>query len=382
MNLYKKQKLEAVFQKMGYDYCSFEDLFMLIGDNEKYAIWIANVLSNNSEFYNIDSWDGNNTDLISLKSKIDTIISWKKENPHITLRNDDSFDSCYKVAEEYFTRKNFRVTAESSENSGNIFINFGEYKWVELTTIESIQEEGEKMKNCLRDADNIEGYTDNLDFPIYSLRDKNNKPHITVAVDSREVVCIEGVCGGNFHPKLIPYVETLFYKLKFKKFYVFGDDTTLALGFIHSLAGGSLKEIIAFLKRYKKKTTEDIFNEFLIHFFKCNPLYNNISIISKILIDELHLPKKQIEKIMSIGDKEVFSEMNSEDPNSRIYVQREISNTKKQFRFLKAGETTGINEKVFINTPSTIKNLVPIQLNDNTFIDFPIFKKLKKITYL
>ena len=70
MNLYKKQKLEAVFQKMGYDYCSFEDLFMLIGDNEKYAIWIANVLSNNSEFYNIDSWDGNNTDLISLKSKI------------------------------------------------------------------------------------------------------------------------------------------------------------------------------------------------------------------------------------------------------------------------------------------------------------------------
>ena len=131
----------------------------------------------------------------------------------------------YKISYEQMLQKvrdwDAEMLAKSKEanldatNSGEVIIDFGDgYKFIKLNrTEEAYKYEGDIMGHC------VEGYVDNEMSIIYSLRDKNNEPHVTIEVsmhpdygddveliDVRGIVQIKGKGNEAPIPKYIPYV--------------------------------------------------------------------------------------------------------------------------------------------------------------------------------
>ena len=160
----------------------------------KYAIWIARQIKD----FKLSLKNNN------VLNTIKHIIKWKKEHPMFNLNMLNYEQAMTKVSN--VKKEDFAIISTSSIHSKQIIANCRELKWVKLKSAKAIQEEGIKMHNCLKDNYNEEEYEEYNDendetikfknnnffneyveqvrdktIEIYSLRDKFNKPKVTVA---------------------------------------------------------------------------------------------------------------------------------------------------------------------------------------------------------
>lgn len=89
----------------------------------------------------------------------------------------------------------------------------GQFKIVELLTENALKREGNLMAHCV--ASYVNKISDK--HKIYSLRDKDNKPHVTFEISlekSGNVSQIKGKGNGSIHPKYITAVLKFLKSLK------------------------------------------------------------------------------------------------------------------------------------------------------------------------
>jgi len=78
------------------------------------------------------------------------------------------------------------------------------FRWVKVTSAQSLDREGKLMKHCVGSYCNQVSSGSTI---IYSLRDKKNEPHCTVEVQSNKVNQIKGKANGPVDNKYIKYVQ-------------------------------------------------------------------------------------------------------------------------------------------------------------------------------
>jgi acetyltransferase-like isoleucine patch superfamily enzyme len=160
---YTDKRINVIVGKVG---LSEEQAIYCIGKHKKYAIWIANQIKEFS--LNIHSFEDDN--------KISTILDWKRDVQEVNL-NELNFKQAIKLANKYFDSL-FIKTSKSLKNK-NVVLDCGEYKWVQLKTVEDCVEEGNAMGHCIGNSNHAENISSERSIS-FSLRDKYNKPHLTL----------------------------------------------------------------------------------------------------------------------------------------------------------------------------------------------------------
>ena len=160
---YTDKRINVIVGKLG---LSEEQAIYCIGKHKKYAIWIANQIKD----FNIDihSVDDDN--------KINRILDWKREVQEINL-NELNFKQAIEMADKYFDSL-FIKTSKSLKNK-NVILDCGKYKWVQLKTVEDCIEEGDAMGHCIGNSNHSQSISQEKSI-AFSLRDKYNKPHLTL----------------------------------------------------------------------------------------------------------------------------------------------------------------------------------------------------------
>lgn len=88
------------------------------------------------------------------------------------------------------------------------------YKWIKLTNVHAIMNEGDRLKNCLRYKERIRP-----DAMYYTLRDEKDKSQgiaVTSAIDEVRIVEIRGRENGPVAEEYVKYFRDLKRRLKFK----------------------------------------------------------------------------------------------------------------------------------------------------------------------
>lgn len=160
---YTDKRISVIVGKVG---LSEEQAIYCIGKHKKYSIWIANQIKNFN--INIHSVDDDN--------KINRILDWKREVQEINL-NELNFKQAIKMADKYFDSL-FIKTSKSLKNK-NVILDCGDYKWVQLKTIDDCIEEGNSMGHCIGNDNHSKSIYSERSI-AFSLRDKYNKPHLTL----------------------------------------------------------------------------------------------------------------------------------------------------------------------------------------------------------
>ena len=97
-----------------------------------------------------------------------------------------------------------------AKHKGETIMNFGNgYTIQELDGDECKNEEGPLMKHCVRNYN----YTKSN---LYSLRDSENRPHVTIEVDNNIVRQIKGKANGPVSNQYVPYIEKFLDRMRFK----------------------------------------------------------------------------------------------------------------------------------------------------------------------
>lgn len=79
------------------------------------------------------------------------------------------------------------------------------WRWVRIDTVEAARAEGYVMKNCLR-HDIKQFHTGNLQsYPLYSLRDRKNMPHVNYGGDGEPF----GIANSDVKPQYLPAIAAL-----------------------------------------------------------------------------------------------------------------------------------------------------------------------------
>ncbi len=86
------------------------------------------------------------------------------------------------------------------------------YKVVRLLTPEALDAEATHMRHCIGDGTFDERITDK-ETVIYSIRDSENKPHVTLEINNNKICQCTGKNNKRPIPKYIPYVLELLEKL-------------------------------------------------------------------------------------------------------------------------------------------------------------------------
>jgi acetyltransferase-like isoleucine patch superfamily enzyme len=160
---YTDKRINVIVGKVG---LSEEQAIYCIGKHKKYAIWIANQIKDFS--LDIDCFETDN--------KINRILDWKRDAQEVNL-NELNFKQANKLADKYFDSL-FIKTSKSLKNK-NVVLDCGDYKWVQLKTVDDCVEEGNAMGHCIGGN----GHSANISQEksiAFSLRDKYNKPHLTL----------------------------------------------------------------------------------------------------------------------------------------------------------------------------------------------------------
>jgi len=199
----------------------------------QYAVWVANQLKNEivkkiSEYFKTDKDLINElirkgdkdkiTEIISsfwknfhgmiegysngINEEINYILDWFKSPIRTEKVNLSELDleSAYKKSNEW--HKSLTATGKIEDETGKVFIEFDDgYYWIDLQTTYS-EDEAKAMGHC--------GNTNDGDT-LFSLRDKNKSPHITVAYDSKDG-CIYQMKGRN-NTKPIDKYHPYIYRL-------------------------------------------------------------------------------------------------------------------------------------------------------------------------
>ncbi len=117
---------------------------------------------------------------------LDKIIDWFNEIPATdpTLNRIDriSFDQALKSATELYTFAN-ENPMHRMKGGKKVFREYSDgFRWVQLTDPRELEVEGESMGHCVKN----QNYQDELqdgESDFFSLRDKQNNPHITVQAE-------------------------------------------------------------------------------------------------------------------------------------------------------------------------------------------------------
>jgi hypothetical protein len=160
---YTDKRINVIVGKVG---LTESQAVYCIGKHKKYAIWIANQIKN----FNIDI-NSNEDD-----NKINRILDWKREAQEVNL-NELDFKQALNMADNYFDSL-FVKTSKSLKNK-NVVLDCGKYKWVQLKTVEDCIEEGNAMGHCIGNSNHSQNISQERSV-AFSLRDKYNKPHLTL----------------------------------------------------------------------------------------------------------------------------------------------------------------------------------------------------------
>jgi len=184
-------------------------------DGLQYAIWVSNILKNviidglletigvehkdvdikrltkyitlgkesDKELtkYISDTWDDVDDTIIgfqeAINENINYVLDWFKSplrTEKINL-NNLSFDDAHKQSKTW--HESLKATGKITDESGKILIEFDDgYYWIDLQTT-SDRDEADAMGHC---------GTTNEGSTLFSLRDKNKQPHVTVAYDEED----------------------------------------------------------------------------------------------------------------------------------------------------------------------------------------------------
>jgi hypothetical protein len=160
---YTDNRINVIIEKIG---LTEKQAVYCVGKHKKYAIWIANQIKN----FNIDI-NSNDDD-----NKINRVIDWKREIQEINL-NALNFEQALNMADNYFDSL-FIKTSKSLKNK-NVVLDCGKYKWVQLKTVQDCIEEGNAMGHCIGSTNHNQNISQERSV-AFSLRDKYNKPHLTL----------------------------------------------------------------------------------------------------------------------------------------------------------------------------------------------------------
>mgnify|MGYP001299013988 FL=1 len=188
-----------------------------VNKSKKYAIWIANQIRNNNMVRAFHRSKSGEEKLINFNSDIDTILDWKKEVQDINL-NEHNFETALRKAKKF--HKDLFVPNLNGLKNTNVVLDCGEYKWVQLITVQDCKEEGKMMGHCIGGN----GHNTRISTGgsvAFSLRDKYNKPHLTLEAHSDNKSIFEFKGNSNSVPK----TEYLDYFVKLNEKYNFSQIT-------------------------------------------------------------------------------------------------------------------------------------------------------------
>jgi len=347
----KKDKIKDKIKK----FANFPEIYNWViekctntnNDGLKYAIWVANILKihiiktikkdnsklktekieellkngNRLELENIlkDKWINKkdrdkNTKLEGLietcvkdiNEKINYVLDWLI-NP---LRDEKvnlselTFNNAYKKSENWYN--SLKASGKITDESGKVLIEFPDgFYWIDLETTYS-KDEADAMGHC---GNTNEGST------LYSLRDKNKSPHITVAYDINDGIIYQ--MKGRNNKKPIDKYHQYIYRLLI-------DPIIKPKYFVYEYN----KEEDFNLSDFDKETFNKI--------FKYNPklIYDSINYdmnMCKGLIEKEYLNKDGVKDIlMNIKTDELFfvildEEIFTDEEMKKIYKSLDIN---------------------------------------------------------
>ena len=172
-------------------------------------------------------------DYLNLKLDVENIPNWKevykqKEKELKEHLSNLSFEELQQEIEKYnFTDETIGIKSLQDEIRDKdvklVYTYPDKYSWVTIISKRGLEQEGSNMNHCVGGFD----YWNRInkgETVIYSLRDKFNKPHITIEVTDNEIIQIQGYGNSDISEK---YHDMLLDGLK--KYIVFDkvDDYSL-----------------------------------------------------------------------------------------------------------------------------------------------------------
>tara|TARA_Y100000389_G_C17464356_1_gene524268 strand:- start:3397 stop:4431 length:1035 start_codon:yes stop_codon:yes gene_type:complete len=205
-NKFKDKRMNIMVNKIG---LSEKKATWCLEKDKKYSIWIANQLKTYKFLFS------DRERLIQFSIDIDNILNWKREVQNLNL-NDYDFETALSKSITY--QQSLFVSSEKSLKNKKVILDCGEYKWVKLSTQEDCIEEGNFMNHCIGGNSHAPRIESGISM-AFSLRDKFNKPHLTLEANLNNKIIIEFKGSSNSLPKAeyLDYFVQLNQKYNFTK---------------------------------------------------------------------------------------------------------------------------------------------------------------------
>ncbi len=192
-----------------------------LSKSKKYCLWIANQIVD-INCYRLNWFLQTQTESQKQKfnnfsNEVDSILDWKKEVQNINL-NEYRFNKALKEATKF--QKSLFVPNENGLKNTSVVLDCGEFKWVQLSTSKDCKEEGSTMGHCIGNSSHSQRISSGVSV-AFSLRDKYNRPHLTVEAYSKDKRIFEFKGHSNSAPK----PEYLDYFVELNKKYNFSEIT-------------------------------------------------------------------------------------------------------------------------------------------------------------
>ena len=195
---YQDKRMNIMVNKIG---LSEEKALWCISKSKKYAIWLANQMKNR--------------DLTKRENEVDTILDWKREVQEVNL-NELTFTQAINQAREY-QNSLFIPNANGLQNK-NVVLDMGDFKWVQLITREDCVEEGNAMGHCIGNSHHSSQIANGKTM-AFSLRDKFNRPHITLeaSIETKKIFEFKGNSNNLPKTEYLKYFVDLIEKYDFSE---------------------------------------------------------------------------------------------------------------------------------------------------------------------
>lgn len=336
--------------------------------HKKYAIWFANQIKD----FNLDI-NSNDVD-----NEINRILTWKREVQEVNL-NDLKFKEAIKLADKYFNSL-FVKTSKSLKNK-NVVLDCGDYKWVQLKTVDDCIEEGKAMGHCIGNDYHSKRIA-NKNSVSFSLRDKYNKPHLTLeALFNEEKNEFGNIFEFKGSQNQIPNIEYSKYFVKLLEKYNFKSYTDINLKNSLEKSFDVVKEINSINSSFfpidvKVSMGLNCFGEYKVIIDKINIKSGNTINLPKGLkfYTNINIESKEIiisENILFGGNVFLSSDKISIGENVKIAGNLEIKRNKtlKTFKnnIIVFGDILVPNEKVEKKVKKSIiceGNIIPLYVKE------------------
>lgn len=209
---YQDKRMNIIVNKIG---LSEEVAEWCISKSKKYSIWIANQLLHIPNVQNLLL--NKKQDFVVFDNQIDNVLDWKKEVQGINL-NDYTFKKAVVEANKF--HKSLFVPNNNGLKNTNVVLDCGDYKWVQLVTTQDCKEEGSTMGHCIGNSSHNTRISSG-DSIAFSLRDKFNRPHLTIEAYSKN----KNVFEFKGHSNSVPKSEYLDYFVQLNEKYNFSKIT-------------------------------------------------------------------------------------------------------------------------------------------------------------